>query len=248
MAKDNSEESIGVGSKILSFIITLLIICILLGILVACVKLDVGGIGNNLLRPVIKDVPVLNNILPKASDQQISQENNYTYDNIADAVEKIKELEKENDKLREENDDINSKVSDLKTEVKRLKVFEEQQLEYEKNVKQFNEDIVFNDNAPEISEYKSYYEMIEPENASSIYRQVIEQLQADETITELAGTYSKMEPSAAAKALEQNDNLSLVCKILTNMSQKAMAQIMDQMSADYAAKVTKKINSSSGAN
>ena len=70
MAKsENTDDELKAGSKILSVIITLLIVVILLGIIAACIKLDVGGIGNNVLRPVIKDVPVLNKILPKASNE-----------------------------------------------------------------------------------------------------------------------------------------------------------------------------------
>lgn len=248
MAKsENTDDELKAGSKILSVIITLLIVVILLGIMAACIKLDVGGIGNNVLRPVIKDVPVLNKILPKASNEQLSKENNYSYDNISDAVEKIKQLEKENDKLKADYDDINSKVSDYQAEIKRLKVFEDQQADYEEKVKKFNEDIVYNDNAPDISEYKAYYDEIEPDNAQEIYRQVVEQLQADETTKSLATAYAKMDSGAAAKALETNDDISLVCKILKNMSEKSMAAIMNQMTPEFAAKVTKKINSSTGA-
>lgn len=246
MAKDSGDGS-GFGNKILSIIITLLIVIIILGVLVACIKLDVGGIGNKALRPIIQDVPVLNKILPKATDEQLIRENNYSYDNIADAIEKIKELELENDKLNEEIDDINNEVSGYISEIERLKTFESQQKQYDSNVKKFNEDIVFNDKAPELEQYKAYYEQIEPENAQEIYRQVIEQLQADETVTSLANTYAKMDPQAAATALEANEDLNIVCEILTNMSEKARAAIMDVMKAEYAAKITNKINSTTGA-
>lgn len=249
MAKNNDSgmESSSIFNKILSIIITLLIIVIILGIFIACVKLDVGGLGNKVLRPIIKDVPVINKILPKASDEQLAQENNYTYDNIADAVERIKELELEIDNLNKKNDDILGESSEYVAEIDRLKVYEQQQEEYEKNVKDFNENIVFNDNAPSIEEYKKYYAQIEPENAENIYRQVVEQLEADETVKSLASTYSKMDAKTAAAALEKNSDISLVCKILTNMSEKSMALIMDQMTSEYAAKITNKINSSTGA-
>ncbi len=246
--KNDSSSEAGIGNKILSVIITILIVIILLGVLVACVKLDVGGVGNNVFRPIIKDVPVLKKILPQATDEQMVKENNYTYDNIADAVERIKELELKTDELNSQNEELSTQISDYISEINRLKAFEEQQETYEKNLKEFNENIVFNNNAPDIEEYKSYYEEIDPENAQEIYRQVIEQLQADEEIQSLASTYAKMEPKNAAQALESNKDLSLVCEILTNMSEKAMAGIMDQMSAEYAATITSKIKSQTGAN
>lgn len=249
MSKNNNDvvETSSVGSKILSIIITLLIVLILLGVFITCIKLDIGGIGNKVLRPIIKDVPVINKILPKATDEQLALENNYSFDNLSDAVERIKQLEIANDKLVQENNSLTDKSGEYIDEINRLKIFETQQLEYEANVKKFNEDVVFNENAPDVEEYKNYYEQIEPENAQEIYRQVIEQLQSEETVVSLALTYSKMDPSAAAKALETNDNLTLVCEILTNMSEKSMAAIMDEMSSEYAAKVTNKIKSTSGA-
>ena len=243
----NTDETSSVGSKILSVIITVLIVLILLGVFITCVKLDLGGIGNKVLRPVIKDVPVLNKILPKPTDEQLAIENNYSFDNLAEAVERIKELETQYDALAKNYEEVSDKTTEYIDEITRLKIFESQQLEYEENLKKFNEDIVFNENAPDIEEYKAYYEEIDPENAQEIYRQVIEQLQADETVASLAKTYSQMDPEMAAKALETNENISLVCEILTNMNEKSMAEIMDEMSSEYAAKVTNKIKSSSGA-
>lgn len=41
------------------------------------------------------------------------------------------------------------------------------------SVKEFDEKVVFNKKAPDISEYEKYYQQIEPENAEDIYKQVI---------------------------------------------------------------------------
>jgi hypothetical protein len=64
-AEDSGE---GIGSKILLAFITLLIIVIWLGIIVLLIKLDVGGFGSTVLRPMIKDVPYLNLILPEEEE------------------------------------------------------------------------------------------------------------------------------------------------------------------------------------
>ena len=51
-----------------------------------------------------------------------------------------------------------------------------------------------------------------------------------------------MDPGAAAQALEKLENsLGLVCDILLTMTEKNRAAIMDEMNAEFAAKVTKKI-------
>ena len=229
-------------NKILSAIIAILIILILLGIFAICVKIDVGGLGNNVLSPLIKDVPGINKILPKPSDEQLIEENNYGYEDITQAVEQIKKLQAENDKLKKDYDDIYSEAAEYIEEIERLKEFSEKQLTYEKLIKEFNEEIVFNKNAPDISEYQKYYESIYPDNAADIYRQVIEQNYVDETINNLANTYGNMDPAAAAKAIQDMDDLTLACKILSAMSQKKMAAIMNEMPSEFAADVTEKIH------
>ena len=49
------------------FFVTLIIVIIWVAILCVLIKLDVGSFGSNVLAPVIKDVPVLNKILPEES-------------------------------------------------------------------------------------------------------------------------------------------------------------------------------------
>ena len=86
---EEAEES--VGSKIVLVFVTLLIILIWLGIIVVLIKFDVGGFGSTVLRPVIKDVPYLNMILPE--NDEIIEDTQYQYETIDDAVNRIKELE-----------------------------------------------------------------------------------------------------------------------------------------------------------
>lgn len=72
-----------------------MIILIWLAVFAFLVKLDVGGIGSNVLYPVLKDVPVINKILPEASEEQQAQEGNYKYNTLKSANDRINELEKD---------------------------------------------------------------------------------------------------------------------------------------------------------
>ena len=56
--------------------------------------MDIGGIGSNVLYPVLKDVPVINKILPDASEEQQASEGNYKYNTLKSANARIAELEK----------------------------------------------------------------------------------------------------------------------------------------------------------
>lgn len=238
----NLDEKEKIGSKIITALIALLIVIIMLGAILVFIKLDVGGFGSNVLRPVLKDVPVINKILPSVSDEVLADENGYPYTNIADAMKRITELEKELSTLKGQKKTSSSKISDLEAEVARLKVFEENQLAFEKRVKEFEENVVFNDKAPDVEEYKAYYESIDPTNAEEIYRQVIEQMQVSEQVKQFASTFSKMDPDSAAPILEtMTADLDLVSQILMAMRPAERGAILAEMDSTAAAKITKKM-------
>ena len=119
-----------------------------LGIFGVLIKMDVGNFGSEVLAPVIKDVPVINRILP--DDGSNSQTNGYT--NIDEANARIKQLENELASLKSTNSASADEVTQLKKEVERLKKFEEQQKSFEQRVKKFDENVVYNDKAPDRSE------------------------------------------------------------------------------------------------
>jgi len=239
--KDNNElkekSGDGVGSKIGTVIIVFLIVVIWLAIFALLIKMDVGGMGTT-LRPLIKDVPVLNLILPDVSDDVLIEEENYPYKNIKEAVEVIKNLENENATLNDTVSEYAKKILDLQAEVERLKAFEEEQLAFEERVKRFDANVVYNSKAPDIEEYKKYYEEINPETAAEIYRQVVEQLQYDESIKQKADLLKTMKPGNAAQVLEEmTADIEYTCKILLCMKVDEATAIMNKMDPLFVARL-----------
>ena len=107
----------------------------------------------------------------------------------------------------------------------------------------FDENVVFNNNAPDISEYRSYYEEIAPENAEKIYQKVLDELQYSENAKTLATVYAGLEPANAATRLtEMPQDLDLICDILRNMKESQAAQILENLDATFAAQITKKLS------
>ena len=103
----------------------------------------------------------------------------------------------------------------------------------------FYEEVVFSDKAPDINEYKTYYESIDPENAEVLYKQVVEQITYDDEVQDYAKTYSQMKPKEAAAIFDtMTDNLGLVSDILMCMGAQARADILGKMNAETAAKLT----------
>lgn len=236
---ENGEPVEEKGSKLTSFLIGLIVIIIWLIIFALLIKMDVGGVGT-MLRPYLKNVPVINQILPEASNEEIAEETGYKYNSLAEAVERIKELEKQLAAYQDSGDASAEKIAELQAEVDRLKVFEENQQYYEQLKDQFDREVVFNENAPDIEEYKKWYESIDADNAALLYSEVVEQLQYSKKVQEWAETYAKMDAQNAAAILEEmTGDTDLVAKILLSMTSKQRAAILAEMDTVYAAKLTK---------
>ncbi len=246
MAKrdDNIIEREKGGNRIVSILIALVIIIIWLVVFACLIKFDVGGIGSSVLYPALKDVPVVNRILPTPSEEEQAREGNYQYTTLKAANARIRELENQ---LAAQNDTSTANsdyITDLEAQVQRLQRYADSEEAFNKRVQAFDENVVFNDKAPDLEEYRSYYEEISPENAEKIYRQVLNALQYSENVKATATTYSNMDPAAAAQALsEMPEDLDLICDILSNMSEKNAAAILQEMDSVFAAQITKKMNS-----
>lgn len=240
-ALDGQENESG-GNKVVTALIAVVIILIWLAVFAFLIKLDVGGIGSNVLYPVLKDVPVVNKILPDASEEQQASEGNYKYNTLRSANDRINELE---NRLESETGTTTANsdyIAELEAEVKKLQKYKDDQDAFEKRIQDFDEKVVFTDNAPDISEYRTYYEGIEPANAEKIYKQVLNELQYSEKAEELGAQYANMDPGSAARILtEMSEDLDLVCDILENMKEDQAAAILQNMDSNYAAQITKKI-------
>ena len=232
------DENESTGNKFVLFVVTLLVIVIWLGIIALLIKTDVGGFGSTVLYPYLKDVKYVNKVLPEvSSDADIDTE--HQFDSIDDAVNRIKELELQLDEANSSLTTDSETIDSLQSQVDELSTYKEAEAEFEAEKEKFYEEVVFSDQAPDISEYKTYYESIEPENAEVLYKQLVEQLQASQEISDYATTYSAMKPKEAAAIFDtMTDNLSLVADILQAMDAESRANILGKMSADTAAKVT----------
>lgn len=243
--RENGEEDI--GSKILSFFFVILIVIVWLAIIIALIKFDVGGFGSTVLRPVFKDVPGINKILPAPSEEELAQEAEENKEEnpiatLSQAKEMINKLEEENEKLNNSNKSLKEENDDLAKQVERLKVFEDSQNEFQEEKEKFYNEIIYGENAPDADTYIKWYESIDAANAEAIYRQLLSNQSADAELKDLAKTYENMKPAEAAAVLEKMKNdLDTVAEILEAMKADSRAKIMDQMDPAFAANVTKKL-------
>lgn len=227
------------GSKIVTILIVILIILIWLGAFGLAIKFDVGGLGSEALAPVLKDVPLINRILPSGSTGSSPKE----YATLDAALKRIQELELQLESQSSSNGVDSSYIAELEAEVNRLKVFEKEQEKFAEEKRMFDEEVVYADAAPDITEYQKYYENMNPDNAAEIYRQVIEQVRYNQEVIDQADRYANMEPAAAAAILDTmtSGDLDMVCAILKNMNTEASALILQELDSNVAAKITKRM-------
>ena len=241
---ENTEEEDGSSSKLAVALVTLVIIIVWLAILALLIKWDVGGFGSTVMRPLLKDIPYVNRILPDSEDD-LSTEEDYPYKNMDEAVAYIKELEQELAQAQQGSSENSAYIADLEAQSQKLKEYEANEAAFEEEKEKFYNEVVFSDQAPDIEQYKEYYESIDPDNAELLYKQVVEQQQTDSKISDYVKGYSQMKPKEAAAIFDtMTDNLNLVAQILENMDAQSRADILGKMNSDTAAKVTEIMNPS----
>lgn len=223
------------------FLVTVVIVIIWLAILCLLIKLDVGGFGSGVLAPVLKDVPVVNKILPADSVVTTDDEEAYGgYSSLRDAVDYIRELELELEHAQSTTSTDYEEILELRAEIDRLRTFEDAQTEFERIKTEFYEEVVYSDKGPGAEEYQKYYEMIDPATAEYLYKQVVEQVAVDARLADYAQAYSEMEPSQAASIFEEmTDSLDLVAKIMYQMNAEDRGNILGVMDPEVAARLTK---------
>lgn len=245
LASQEAELDDDGGGGIPVVLVTLLIVLIWVAILCVLIKLDVGGFGSNVLRPVLQNVPVVNKILPSGGMTQEKPETEeedeyYGYKSLKEAVDQIKVLELELEKAQSSSQTGAEELEQLRAEVERLKTFEDKQVEFERIKNEFYDEVVYAEKGPGAEAYKKYYESIDPANAEALYKQVIQQLEEDQEIQDYAKAYAAMKPAAAAGIFEaMTDNLDLASEILGAMTPDERGKVLGAMNPEVAAKITK---------
>ncbi|MDD6551382.1 MAG: hypothetical protein PUF16_06335 [Lachnospiraceae bacterium] len=237
--KKGGDDEDSKGSGVVVFFAGLIILLVWLGIIALLIHMDVGGIGT-MVSPYLKNVPVVKNILPESAVKESEKDDPYAFSSMQEAVARVKQLEKQVAKQKKQLKAAENDTADLAQLKKQLKKYQNNEKKFEKEKSDFYEQVVYADNAPDISNYKSYYEEIEPETAEKLYKQVLSDLQTDSKLQDYAAAYSSMKPKEAAAIFDQmTNNLKLVGKILWTMKKDARGDILGQMDPDIAAAVTK---------
>ena len=231
------------GGGFVTFIATLFIVLLWLAVIVVVIKLDVGGFGSSVLAPVLKNVPVLNLILPESTASETLDPTMYEgYTNLQDAVNRIYSLEAELEAIKSATLTKDERIAALEAEVTRLSQFETMQVDFQRIRNEFYEEVIYAENGPGPEAYVKYFESMDPTTAEFLYKQVVEDLQVSREIQDYVSAYSSMKPKEAAALFEQmtdTEGIQLAARILGAMNPEDRAAIFNQMDKEVAARITK---------
>lgn len=241
--EEELDEADGGSTPIM--LVTFIIVVIWIAILALLIKLDVGGFGSTVLKPILQNVPVVNKVLPSEKMPQAGKGTDayYGYTDLADAVEQIRRLELELENVQSGNADAKERIQELEAEISRLRTFENNQIAFEDIKNEFYEEVIYSDKGPGAEAFIEYYESMDPATAEKLYKQVVAQQQVDSEVKDYANAYSEMKPKEAAAIFEaMQDDLELAAKILETMDAESRGKILGAMDAEVAARLTKIMN------
>ncbi len=231
------------GGGFFTFLATLAIIVVWIGIVCVIIKLDVGGFGSNVLTPLLKDVPVVNKILPSSKPEEEEPEevvDNGGYTSLSEAVDQIRKLELQLQQAQTESLSKDEDLANLRAEVARLQEFEAKQVEFQHLKTEFFNLVVYSEKGPGVDKFIEWYGQMDPATAEYLYKQAVAEQEADKKVQEYAQTYSSMKPARAAAIFgNMKDDLNFVANVLSLMDVEGRSAILAEMDPEIAAKITK---------
>lgn len=229
-------------NKLITIIFAILTILVWLAIFCVMVKMDVNGFGSNIMRPIFKDVPIINLILPDASDEELVEEQNLPYRNLSEAMDYIRDLELQIQGYQEENVEQESQITELQSQVSRLEIFEKNQVAFQEEKEAYYQEVVLDNGTEMMNSFQQWYEKMDPETAEKIYRQVIERVEQLKLADEFVSTFEEMDAAqAAAIFMEMSGDLDTVVKTLRSLNADTRSGILSAIATTdsvYAAKLT----------
>ena len=208
----------------------------------------------------IKDVPVLNKIIPLKEDLGGIEEelNSYSHNKLLKytlnlyrqneinkkEVEALKEevikwSGEDGEAIKESYDKMNKELNDALDEIIRLKEYETEYVKLKKS-KEAQDRAIAIDNT---STYRDYFETLYANEAKEIYELVVEQEKYDKDFSNYVSAFSEMDTKKAALVIEQlaRTDFDVVIKLVNNLEADVASDILSEVDTAYASMIKKSI-------
>jgi flagellar motility protein MotE (MotC chaperone) len=204
-----------------------------------------------LARPYIKDIPVINLMLPVPPEEdptilsreqleeayiKFYKENSELKTSLQTANNSINDLKK----YKEDYDKYNNQnIADAKKNQEEKLQIDAQKKSIDTAISELSKLVKEND----IEGFKDYYEKFDPATAQKVYAEVLKGGDENTKVADYVKLYESMDTSSAAKILEQMgmSNLDLVVKIMGKMKRQTAAEVIQNMNSDFASLLTEQM-------
>lgn len=216
------------------WVLILLLLLVALG--VAVFGFSAFGLRDDYVYPALRSLPLVGDLIPADDNAQEDEYSGLTKEQL---IVQNKKLASEKKALEDDKANLTKRISDNDKELTRLKEIEANQEQFKAEKAAFDKSIAENDT----NAYKQYYESIYPENADSIYREIVQKDAVDKELKQYVQTFENMKKDAAAKVLEEmiGTDMDLVVRILNNISSEQRGAILGAMDSANAASVAKQM-------
>lgn len=201
--------------------------------LILIILLGVGFVFRTSLIDLMKDVPLVNKLIPykKESEEGLSKEE--LLDQYETQKQELLLLQEKINSLEELNKDLETRNTTLKEYESNYEIFLEQKSAWDQSIAESN---------PEL--FIEQFEKIYPETAEELYKNLKSQVIYTKEQQNLAKAVGDMDEDQAARALEVllTTDDQLVRMIMQEMKDDKKSLILSSMTSDAAAKVIKLIS------
>ncbi|MDR1532558.1 MAG: hypothetical protein LBS62_10350 [Clostridiales bacterium] len=208
---------------------------LIIGLAAGAFALNIFGVRDRYLAPLVRGIPILNNIirLPETETDPLA---GLTREELA---ARVAALETQLEDAKAQVDHMTSQNEINVNDLARLQQYEQQQQQYQQDKEAFDRMIA--ENNPDA--YRQFYESIAPQNAETLYREAVGSAQADRQLKNYIDTYSSMDAAKAADIFENliATDMQLIVQILNGMDKDHRGEILAEMDAANAASVTKQL-------
>lgn len=237
---------------VLSIVAALLLVFLIVGgAFFFAIKNNVNGIADN-MRDTIENIPVMNLALPPKPEPE--DEKNMTEELVRQKYTEMRadksELEKQVVELNGQVEKLNSQLSAKDTDSSLLQqqkqtaeaAQQKQAADYEALKKDYDElsaVIAKGDSKA----YKDYFDKIDPKAASDLYEKILQDQKMSDEVKKYVSIYENMDASAVAGVMEQmgTGKMSLIIEITKNLKKETAAEILTEMTPEFAAKVSEQL-------
>lgn len=238
---------------VITFFSVIVIIALILGgTFYFTIHNNVNGLADR-YRKTIQGIPVARMALPVAPDPldpqyltagELKNKYNEFRETNADLQKQLDEAARTIQELRKDKDEAESQKTESDKAAQDMKARQAELDEKQKqlaNMKTEIDSLIASGNKEGL---KQYYETLDPETAQKVYSEVVRQQQADAGTKKFASVYAAMDESAAAQIFEQlgDSQIDMIARTLMAMSKENSAGILEAMTPDFAAKVTRRLD------